>query len=66
MPPSPITPGTHTLAGILALVLPVVIILVPGLGDVIHEAGGVTAVVTATATFSALSAVVYALRHRQP
>ena len=66
MPPTPITPGTHTLAGILALVLPVVIILVPGLDHIIQEAGGVPAVVAATATLSALvSAIVYAVRHRQ-
>ena len=66
-PPNPITPGTHTLAGILALVLPVLILLVPGIGTVIHDAGGVPAIVAATATLSALvSAIVYAVRHRQP
>ena len=66
-PPPPITPGTHTLAGVLALVLPVLILLVPGIAPIIHEAGGVDAVVTATATLSALvSGIVYAVRHRQP
>ena len=66
-PPPPITPGTHTIAGIIALVLPVLILLVPGIAPIIQEAGGVDAVVTATATLSALvSGIVYAVRHRQP